>query len=488
MGKRGKQPREVELKLELPTARTGHIRRHPLLRGLQPHKRTLEANYFDTPAFDLAKSGFSLRVRTDGDSFVQTLKRTAAATGVFDRSEWESVADGFRPDLEALQQTPLRHCHRLLWLVEPVGRSTIDRTNWLLEYDGCLIEVALDRGRIEAAGHHQAIVELELELKSGDTECLFALAEQFADCAPLRIGVLSKAQRVERLARSKDGQAAKASEILLDAECNVAQSFSTIAHSCLRQFRLNEDLIVERCDASALHQGRVSMRRLRAALSLFGKVLSDSQLPELRRELRWFTSSLGASRDIDVFLKRYEDRLSKSDRRKLGSARDAAYAATRSAIDSDRFRKLALNLVRWVETGAWRRSPKARSAVKTFAVRRLDRQWKKVRAGGLALDSLDEDQRHRFRIEVKKMRYSVEFFGSLFDRLKVRNFTKLLEAMQERLGDLNDLVTARELIDTHSLEFDPGGTPERPKELSQTLESFARLNRTGCFWSMSWGG
>lgn len=485
MGKLGKQPREVELKLELLPEEAGRIGKHPLLRGVRCRKRKLEAHYFDTPSFDLSRGGISLRVRSDDKRFVQTVKQSAGMAGVFDRNEWESDVDGFRPKFEALQHIPLRHRRKLLRHIERVGRSEIERTSWHLERDGCAVEVALDLGRIKAGRRHEWIAELELELKDGDTGCLFELAEQFAGGVPLRISVLSKAQRVERIARGKDGQPAKAGEIKLDLEWNVAQSFSTIAHSCLRHFRLNEDLIVDRCEPAALHQGRVSMRRLRAALSLFGKSIADSRLPDLKRELRWFTSSLGDSRDIDVFLKRYADRLSRRDRRTLRSAREAAYATAHRAIDSDRFRTFVLNFAQWIETGSWRRSRNARLAVKPFAARRLDRQWKKVRAGGLALASLDEEQQHRFRIEVKKMRYAVEFLGSLFDRNKVRNFTKLLEAMQESLGDLNDLVTARQLIKVHSLEFNPGDRPDTPRELAQTLKGFARLNRIGCFWSSS---
>lgn len=485
MGKHAKQPREVELKLELPSAQAGQIGEHPLLRGVGYENSRLEARYFDTPAFDLSKSGFSLRVRNDGDRFVQTLKQTATGAGVFDRAEWESVVDGFRPDAAALQQTPLRRRRRLFRQLEQVGRSVIERTSWQLSRDGCVIEIALDQGRVEAGRRRQLIAELELELKDGETARLFELSEHFAHCVPLRIGVLSKAQRVERLALGKHGSAAKAADIELDSDWSVARSFSAIAQSCLRHFRLNEALIVERSDSAALHQGRVSMRRLRAALSLFGTAITDSRLPALKRELKWFTSSLGDGRDIDVFLKRYDDDLSRSDRRKLRSAREAAYAAAHSAIESDRFRELMLRFAQWVETGDWRRSPKARATVKPFASRRLDRQWERVHAGGLSLASLDEEQQHRFRIEVKKMRYAVEFLGSLFDKTDVRKFTKSLEAMQECLGDLNDLVTARALAAAHALDFEPGDKPAEPEELSKTLKSFARLNRLGRFWSAS---
>jgi CHAD domain-containing protein len=53
---------------------------------------------------------------------------------------------------------------------------------------------------------------------------------------------------------------------------------------------------------------------------------------------------------------------------------------------------------------------------------------------------------HRLRIEVKKLRYAVEFLAALETRKSALaqqgEFSAALEAMQEHLGELNDVETA----------------------------------------------
>src|SRR5690606_41184005 len=69
---------------------------------------------------------------------------------------------------------------------------------------GAQIEVALDVGEIRAGGRSQPICEIELELKAGQPDALFALALVWAgrlDCLPFDV---SKAERGVRLARSEE--------------------------------------------------------------------------------------------------------------------------------------------------------------------------------------------------------------------------------------------------------------------------------------------
>lgn len=478
-----KAPHELELKLEIAPDAVQRIRRHPILKQLDQETASLEATYFDTREHELRKGGYSLRVRCNGDKIVQTLKRGAGSAGLFDRAEWESQVTGLEPDAAALEATPLRKKRKLVERLKPLATSVIERSTWLLKRDHCQIEIALDEGYFKIGRRRVPVVELELELIKGEQARLFELARDLGEAAPLRISALTKSERAYRLARRGSPKVQKAPKIELRPDWNVAQAFSTIASSCFLHFRLNEALIVADCDAAALHQARVSVRRLRAAMSLFGSTIRDSQFAELREELRWFTSSLGDARDLDVFLKRYEDELSRRDRRKLLAARTEAYRTANSAIDSDRFRKLLLSLLEWSETGGWRKQRKARAKVKPFAVRRLDRLWNKWREGGSQLTSLDEEERHRFRIQVKKMRYAVEFLGSLFDREKVRRFTKALEAMQESLGDLNDQSTARALAAELELDLKLGDRAESDDQLELAVRNYERLRRAGPFWS-----
>ena len=55
-----------------------------------------------------------------------------------------------------------------------------------------------------------------------------------------------------------------------------------------------------------IHQLRVAARRLRVALRLFGRMLPSRDAARFRADLRWFASSLGDARDLDVYAKSFK--------------------------------------------------------------------------------------------------------------------------------------------------------------------------------------
>ena len=55
-------------------------------------------------------------------------------------------------------------------------------------------------------------------------------------------------------------------------------------------------------DAEGLHQMRVGIRRLRAAMSIFKRMLSGSQATAIKSELKWLAGELGPAREVDVFV------------------------------------------------------------------------------------------------------------------------------------------------------------------------------------------
>ena len=58
----------------------------------------------------------------------------------------------------------------------------------------------------------------------------------------------------------------------------------------------------------------------------------------------------------------------------------------------------------------------------------------------------DAAARHRVRIRLKRLRYVCEFFADCFKRKRVRRYLEHLEGLQDLLGELNDLATARRLL------------------------------------------
>ena len=493
--------REIELKLVLDEADAERLRAHPALAGVQGRTARQISTYYDTPDGALRAAGFSLRVRKSKGRCLQTVKQQGhEAAGLFDRPEWEEKVEGAEPDLDLAARTPLgphldkRTCKRL----KPLIRSDMERTTWRLKAEGAEIEATLDEGMVTGGKGRERIAELELELKSGRADALIGFARELAESIPLRLGVLTKAERGYRLADKAVGQAVKAERILLAPDMTGAEGFAAIAASCLRQFRLNETIVAVTQDAAALHQSRVAMRRLRSAFSVFRPIIADEAFASVREEVRWFTEQLGDARNLDVLLKRaprgkHANAGDAELTRALEAARTRAYAKVLDALASPRLRRLMLDLVGWVETGAWRESETAQRPLAPFARARLDKRWRKVRKGGRDLQQLDPEPLHRLRIEVKKLRYAVEFFASLEQRdeaiARRKALSAALEDMQEHLGELNDLETARalltSLVPAEAMQgADHWLRPTTPAEspIDAADEAYRRLVEAGPFW------
>ena len=99
------------------------------------------------------------------------------------------------PDLKALERTPLGKLKKLDRKLEPVVCSDVERTTWLIDRDGSVIEVVLDSGTVSAGDEEAQFHELELELRAGEPTALFDFAQELGQDVPLEIGVLSKEER-----------------------------------------------------------------------------------------------------------------------------------------------------------------------------------------------------------------------------------------------------------------------------------------------------
>jgi inorganic triphosphatase YgiF len=490
---------EVELKLEIDPADAARLIDHPLVKRVEPRRARQVSTYYDSGKGALRAAGYSLRLRRTGDRVVQTVKRQEdGAAGLFDRPEWEREVAGDQIDFDALADTPVGPLvAKLRKRLKPIVSAEVERTIWLLAHDGAEIEMILDRGPIRGGKREAELSEIELELKRGKPAALIDAARSLVKDVPLKIGVMTKAERGFALANGGLDKAAKAGRVGVSPEMDVAAGLAAIVHACLRHFRLNEPLVVARRDPAALHQARVAMRRLRSAFSLFGSAAGDEEFGRLREELRWFTGQLGDARNLDVFLKRLPyGRDTKLFRKRLEAARRDAYDRVLEALASKRMRLMMLDLVAWVELGRWRSGKAAAAPLADFAEAQLDRRWRKVKKRGRDIAGVDPEARHRLRIDIKKLRYAVEFMAGLqAEEGRNKAFAGGLEAMQESLGELNDMETARELIAGLPKEvraaapasafaaLDPGEQAARTEALIADAQAgHARLKEAGPFW------
>ena len=84
------QSTETEIKLAFPSEARAAVECHPLLASAEARTVKQRAVYYDTPDLALASAGFGLRVRSEGSTTAQTLKRDDASGGAAaTRGEWE---------------------------------------------------------------------------------------------------------------------------------------------------------------------------------------------------------------------------------------------------------------------------------------------------------------------------------------------------------------------------------------------------------------
>ncbi len=458
-------PREVELKLECGGPDLAALASHPLLQGHEEGGREpvlMVTTYFDTPDGALRAAGLSLRVRRRGDSFVQTVKAGEAGAGLFDRAEWESPVQGETPEAEAYAGTPVAEVLAGAGkpALEPLFTTVVMRSERRVAYGASRIVATLDEGRVESGRGDTPLCELELELAEGTSADLFALAQALAETVPLRIGVRSKSARGFALLDEAGTGPSKAEPLHLPEDATAGDAFRLVALACLRHLRLNEEVFLARRPPEALHQIRVSLRRLRSALSLFKPILEDDpRAAALGAEIKRVTEPFGQARNLDVFLgttlpaemaRRPDEPGLAGLRARLEAEHERAYAAVLDILEAPEWRILLLDLVAWLDSGAWRALPAAAVPAEDFASETLDRFRARVKKRGRHLDRLDPEERHRVRIAAKKLRYGADFFASLYTGKKARkrhkSFAAALSDLQDHLGALNDLATAHTVM------------------------------------------
>jgi inorganic triphosphatase YgiF len=447
---------EAELKFRVAPRKLSSLAKARLAgaRRGDRFEQDLVSTYFDTAKHKLKRNGLTLRVRQAGDNYVQTVK--AGTSGLLARGEWEAELDGAAPDLAKAKKTPLeklatKKLHRKL---KPIFRTSVYRTAQPIRTPRSEIELAVDRGSITSGRRSRPISEFELELKGGSAADLFRIARRFERKTAAELDLQSKSEKGYQLAGGGRESARHAEPIHLDKKLSVSEAFTVIASSTFRHFATNADA-VRNLDAKAVHQMRVGLRRTRAAISLFDVVLPRASTAKIKEELKWLAGELAPAREIDVFLKERVSRITKAGPPKRGShAIEQKFAAERTqafkdssqAVGSPRFRRLLIDMLEWIETRKGRSDQD--KSIGPYAAELLDRRIGRVRKQGKRLNELSSRQRHKLRIKIKKIRYALDFFESLYtdsDRKEIARLSSRLEKVQSALGALNDFMAHRKM-------------------------------------------
>lgn len=454
------------MKLALEADQLEAFKRLMARRRVTPTTHNLLTRYFDTPDFALGDLGLALRLRRVGRRWIQTLKSEGERHGGLSvRAEYETPVPGNTLDFSRFPPAALGLIpETLIKQLTPMFETRFTRTAWLLRpRSGAKIEVALDVGEVRAGTDTRPLCEVELELKSGRAEALLDWALTLTKQINLLPLDLSKAERGIQLARGIEAAPVRAGAIQLDPEMTVEDGFAVICRTCLAQFQANLQGVLRDDDPEYLHQARVALRRLRAALRLFRRVcpLTSSGL---QQSLRDWNAALGPARDWDVLCLETLPAIAPHFADAQAWAHFAAAAETqrenarqamRTALTVSNPGRIVLQFQQWLTQKTWRDAVSVEPGedlaclqpLSDFATHALRAGRRKVRNMAQDFGALSPDARHTLRILVKRQRYAVEFFKSL--RLgKGKSYLNALVIAQDSLGRGNDAHVATRLLDT----------------------------------------
>jgi CHAD domain-containing protein len=260
-----------------------------------------------------------------------------------------------------------------------------------------------------------------------------------------------------------------------------ATVFHLVASACLEDVKAHHRG-ARNGDQVAVHQTRVALTRLRAAIAFFRPMVEDSEWTRLKSELKWLNGYLGATRDLDVAI-------GNAPRERLfRTARVESQRQLRRALTSDRYRRWFKDMVDWVNHGPWshmsdRRLVRLRaSPAFEYHARQLTGWHEKLVEKSRGLQEMGKRKQHRVRLASKRLRYAIEFSEDVLpkgDFAPWRAIVKQLRKAQQILGELHDAEAARALVTKlqQRSKTSPAGRQRKPLEVLDKKEKGRLLRR-----------
>lgn len=450
---------EIELKLQVPAAGLPALKR-AVCRG-RVQRIHLRALYFDTPERALAAAGLALRLRREGRRWVQTVK--GAGDGPIARLEHEVVLGASRdappldpsrhdgtPEGDALAAALGTDAARLALCFE----TDVWRTRRELREGGARIELAQDIGTIRTGASVLPLAEVEFELLHGGVDVLVAVARRWASRHGLWLDTRSKALRGHLLAAGSAAEpAVKSSTPLLEVHNDPDAALRCIVRSALAQILPNASALAGGgAGPEHLHQARIGLRRLLAALREFG-AWSDAVDGQWAIDARQVFGELGRARDRDAIASALSPALREAGAPLWQLSAEAAVADAGAVFRAPAATQCLLGLIGFACTTAAPPTDE-RPALKELAQARLGRLHRQVHRAGKGFALQDSASRHRARKRLKRLRYCAEFTSALWPERAWAAYSERLRRAQDALGAMQDNAVAEPLYRAEA-ERDP---------------------------------
>ena len=429
-----------------PDAGIADVERRPALN--------LRATYVDTPSLRLARAGVTMRHRTGDGAARWTLKLptgTGSSEAGLSRDEISVVDAALEVPTElALLLTGLLRGDE----VGPVAiLATHRETTVLLDSEGTVLGEVVDDTVSLLDGRRVVTRFREIEIERSPAEDALG-ACQSAGRRLLAAGAV-EGEQLPKLVRALGPQAQKPNELPPPPEVSRQSPAGDLVLHSLRSGLARlvaADLAVRRGEDDAIHQMRVTCRRLRSDLRTFAVLLDDPREEELRQGLGWLGRSFGDARDLEVLRARItrtalRDRLFPLDqggyteiRRLLREQEELAVEAAVAALATPRYIVLLQLLVAVAtEPGL---SDQASRACGDVLPEIVGPAWSKLarRANALRQNGPDHDW-HRARILAKRARYAADVAAVALGK-DARATAAAATRVQELLGEHQDAAMA----------------------------------------------
>jgi CHAD domain-containing protein len=239
-------------------------------------------------------------------------------------------------------------------------------------------------------------------------------------------------------------------------------------------------------DASpeALHQLRVSLRRLRSLWWAFEPLLDKGENTRQRALYQYLATAAGKTRDWDnlIELMTQNDTGARAMAPKLEEIRSGALATSRETLSNADVKHLlrdALTSATKELNTAHERVPLSKFAGKRVATSERSLRMRMKRASHAKRSNYTSF--HDVRKAGKRLRYLLEFFGPVLHGSHKRTL-KLLKQIQKRFGALNDIVASEMLLRDNAALLAGSGDIEAAlqwfrKERKRRMRSAAGLLR-----------
>ncbi len=296
---------EIELKFLVADA---HIEQLKEQLAVFPHRYSapvmLANHYYETADNQLRRWDMGLRIRGRNDQYEMTLKTAGQEIGgLHQRPEYNVALTDDQLDISLLPNDvwPAGTDTDLLQSqLTPLFSTDFTREKWVVTYQQSEIEIAFDRGQINAGLQSLPIQELELELLQGERSDLFSLAQALLATGGLRLGWQSKAARGYGLAQGVGLKPLSPfTPIAVAAKADCEQGLITLLSTLLRRWQLEETHWLGG-DRDAARQISQTLLAIRETLTLFGGLVPRQVSSQLRQNLLILEPTLqeGEAREI----------------------------------------------------------------------------------------------------------------------------------------------------------------------------------------------